>query len=87
MPLRDMVMGVEAHHADVIALSFSVSLNPNHVLDGLNELRQQLPPSVQIWAGGRCPALHRRELPGVVVLGPLEDIPGQVQSWRSQHAA
>lgn len=86
MPLRDMVMGVQAHQADVIALSFSVSLNPNHVLDGLNELRQQLPPSVQIWAGGRCPALHRRELPGVVVLGPLEDIPTQVQSWRAQHA-
>ena len=86
MPLRDMVMGVQAHQADVIALSFSVSLNPNHVLDGLNELRQQLPPLVQIWAGGRCPALHRRELPGVVVLGPLEDIPTQVQSWRAQHA-
>ena len=86
-PLRDMVMGVQAHKVDVIALSFSVSLNPNHVLDGLNELRQQLPPSVQIWAGGRCPALHRRELPGVVVLGPLEDIPTQIQAWRAQHAS
>jgi hypothetical protein len=82
-----MVMGVQAHKVDVIALSFSVSLNPNHVLDGLNELRQQLPPSVQIWAGGRCPALHRRELPGVVVLGPLEEIPTQVQTWRAHQAS
>jgi DNA-binding transcriptional MerR regulator/methylmalonyl-CoA mutase cobalamin-binding subunit len=86
-PLRDMVMGIQAHQVNVIALSFSVSMNPNHVLDGLTELRQQLPTSVEIWAGGRCPVLHRRELPGIVVLGPLEDIPLQVQNWRLRHTA
>ncbi len=85
-PLRDIVMSVAAHQVDVLALSFSISLNPNHVLDGLNELRQQLPASVAIWAGGRCPVLHRRELSGVTVMGPLEDIPSHIQSWRDQRA-
>ena len=84
-PLRDIVLGVQAHQVDVIALSFSISLNPNHVLDGLSELRRQLPDTVEIWAGGRCPVLHRRALPGVVTLGPLEDIPAQIQSWRAGH--
>jgi DNA-binding transcriptional MerR regulator/methylmalonyl-CoA mutase cobalamin-binding subunit len=85
-PLRDIVMAAQAHQADVVALSFSLSLNPNHVLDGLVELRAQLGPDVQIWAGGRCPVLQRRPPPGVLVLAQLDDIPQQVQTWRREHS-
>ncbi len=83
-PLSDIVKAAHAHQVDIVALSFSMSLNPNQVADGLIELRQQLPESVQVWAGGRNPVLRRRPIPGVLVLGSLELIPGQVRDWR-QH--
>jgi MerR family transcriptional regulator, light-induced transcriptional regulator len=86
-PLPDIVKAVEAHRVDIVALSFSLSVNANQVNDGLQELRQLLPPSVEIWAGGRNPALRRRGSQGVTVLGALDQIPGQVRDWRQLHRA
>ena len=83
-PLPDIANAAMAHHVDIVALSFSASMNHNQVMDGLQELRQLLPDAVQIWAGGRNPVLRRRPIVGVQVLGTLEQIPGQVRDWR-QH--
>jgi hypothetical protein len=83
--LPDIAKAAQAHQVDIVALSFSLSLNANQVTDGLNELRQQLPAQVQIWAGGRNPALRRRTAEGVMVMGSLELIPGQVRDWRQHH--
>jgi methanogenic corrinoid protein MtbC1 len=83
-PLGDIPKAVTAQQADVVALSFSVSLNPNHVLDGLAELRQLLPPQVEIWAGGRAPVLQRRPPAGVMVISDLGHIETQVQRWRNR---
>jgi methanogenic corrinoid protein MtbC1 len=84
-PLPDIVKAAQAHQVNIVALSFSQSVNANQVNDGLQELRQQLPPTVEIWAGGRNPALRRRHLQGVTVLGALDQIPGQVRDWRQLH--
>jgi MerR family transcriptional regulator, light-induced transcriptional regulator len=86
-PLPDIVKAVAAHRVDIVALSFSLSVNANQVNDGLQELRQLLPQSVEIWAGGRNPALRRRGMQGVMVLGALDQIPGQVRDWRQLHRA
>ncbi len=86
-PLPYIAKAALAHQVDIVALSFSLSLNANQVVEGLQELRQQLPPDVQIWAGGRNPVLRRRSLPGVMALGSLELIPGQVRDWRQHHRA
>lgn len=85
-PLRDIVKAAQAHQSDVVALSFSVSLNPNHVLDGLEELRRALPAEVEIWAGGRSPILQRRAQKGVVVVRDLSQIAPQIQRWRERNA-
>lgn len=82
-PIRDIVMAAEAHQAQVIALSFSLAFNPNQVLDGLAELRAQLQPGVEIWAGGRSGILHRRDVPGVMILSDLKDLAVHVERWRS----
>ena len=74
----------QAHQVDIVALSFSQSMNPNQVYDGLQELRQLLPETTQVWAGGRNPVLQRRPVQGVLVMGSMELIPGQVRDWR-QH--
>lgn len=86
-PLRDVVQAAAAHHVDVVALSFSMSMNTNQVMDGLAELRQLLPASVEIWAGGQCAALQRREQTHAVVLRDLVSIDHEIKRWRKQHAA
>lgn len=83
-PLPDIAKAAQAHQVDIVALSFSQSMNPNQVYDGLQELRQLLPETTQVWAGGRNPVLQRRPVQGVLVMGSMELIPGQVRDWR-QH--
>jgi methanogenic corrinoid protein MtbC1 len=85
-PIRDIVMAAKAHQAQVVALSFSLAFNPNQVLDGLAELRAQLQPDVEVWAGGRSGILHRREVPGVTILSDLKDLASHVDRWRSANA-
>jgi DNA-binding transcriptional MerR regulator/methylmalonyl-CoA mutase cobalamin-binding subunit len=80
-PLRDIVQAAQAHRVDVVALSFSATMNPNHVLDGLAELRRALPADVEIWAGGRCPILRRRRVEGVQTLHDLEQVGAEVKRW------
>jgi DNA-binding transcriptional MerR regulator/methylmalonyl-CoA mutase cobalamin-binding subunit len=84
-PVWDIVLAANAHRSDVVALSFSAVINPNHVLDALNELREKLPPSTEIWAGGRCPILQRRPPPMVSVLSELHEIQPAISRWRDTH--
>lgn len=85
-PLRDIAQAVVAHSVDVVALSFSMSMNAKQVMDGLAELRQLLPASVEVWAGGQCAALQRREQTHAVVLRDLVGISHEIKRWRTQHA-
>lgn len=81
-PLWDIVRASAAHRADLVALSFSGSMNPNLVVDGLTELRQKLPPAVRVWAGGGSPVLHRRRVDGVEPMSSLEQVPVELKSLR-----
>ncbi|HEU4620923.1 MAG TPA: MerR family transcriptional regulator [Burkholderiaceae bacterium] len=83
-PIWDIVLASTTQHADVVALSFSACLNPNGVLDGLSELRQKLPRSTEIWAGGSCPVLHRKPPADIKVFGRLDSISPAVMEWREQ---
>jgi len=85
-PLRDIVLAAQAHQVDVVALSCSMSMNPNQVVEGLQELRSMLPAHMVIWAGGSSLALRRREIPGMVPLTQLGDIAQEVRKWRATHA-
>jgi methanogenic corrinoid protein MtbC1 len=84
-PLRDIAQAATSYGVDVVALSFSLNMNPNHVVDGLGELNLLLPSSVEVWAGGGSPALRRRQIDRVVVLHDLVSISEAVKRWRQQH--
>jgi methanogenic corrinoid protein MtbC1 len=84
-PLRDIAQAAIAHGADVVALSFSLNMNSNHVVDGLVELNTLLPSTVEVWAGGSAPALRRRQIEQVLVLQGLTSISEAVTQWRQQH--
>jgi DNA-binding transcriptional MerR regulator/methylmalonyl-CoA mutase cobalamin-binding subunit len=75
LPLEQIAAAAAAYDADLVGLSFTMSMNPNHVLRGLEELRGMVPAATRIWAGGSAPVLARRAVTGVRVMGNLRDIP------------
>ena len=75
LPIDQIAAGARAYGADLIGLSFTSSLNPTHVLRGLEELRGMLPVNVRIWAGGSCPVLYKKPIPGVRTIGDVSAIP------------
>lgn len=81
-PVPEIARAVLAHGVSIVVLSFSVSLNPKEVTQGLGDLRALLPPAVEIWTGGACPVLQRRSLPGVRVLDSFAAIEPELQRWR-----
>ncbi len=84
-PPWDIVGAASAYRADVVALSFTACMHPTQVVEGLTELRSKLPASVDLWAGGSAPVLHRRRVPGVLPLATLESLPAALQDWRARY--
>jgi MerR family transcriptional regulator, light-induced transcriptional regulator len=84
-PIWDITLAAQSQKVDIVALSFSATLNPNIVIDGLVELRQKLAPSIDIWAGGQCPVLQRKPPQNIVVMPELADIHKALGRWRSVH--
>lgn len=84
-PIWDIVLAAKSQRADIVALSFSSMLTPTAVTTGLAELREKLPPSIEIWAGGSAPVLQRRPVAGVTALAALGAIAGETRRWRAQH--
>lgn len=82
-PVWDIVLAATAQRADIVALAFTAILTPSIVTEGLAELRDKLPRSVEVWAGGNAPVLHRRPTPGVLALGSLSQLPLEVRRWRT----
>jgi MerR family transcriptional regulator, light-induced transcriptional regulator len=84
-PIWDIVLASATQRVDIVALSFSSSLNANHVLDGLAELRAKLPAPIEIWAGGACPVLYRRPPKDVRTLRSLDAVAAAIADWRAAH--
>jgi methanogenic corrinoid protein MtbC1 len=84
-PVWDIVRAAAALRAEVVALSYTGCTNPNHVIDGLAELRAKLPAAVDLWAGGSAPVLQRRALEGVRVLPSLDQITQALAEWHTRH--
>ncbi len=81
-PVPDIARAAAAYNADIVALSFTASINANVAFAGLIELRQTLPAPIEIWAGGNCPSLQRRNAPRVQQIGKLSEITTQIEAWR-----
>lgn len=84
-PLNDIVRAARVQNADIVALSFSSAVSPRAAVDNVIELQARLGDATQVWAGGSCAALVRRQLGPQRVLD-LHDIGGAVARWRAQHA-
>lgn len=85
-PLADIVEAARVQRADIVALSFSSVMSPRAAVDNVIELQSRLGDRVQVWAGGSCAALARRQLGPNRVLD-LHDIDAAVGRWRAQNSA
>lgn len=81
-PMSDIVRAAHAHHADVVALSFTNLHSASTVQTSLRTLRSELPASTAIWVGGDCAALYPKPWEGVTALQTLEGLAALVRQWR-----
>ncbi|WP_235548378.1 MerR family transcriptional regulator [Noviherbaspirillum sp. Root189] len=84
-PITEIAKAVQVQSADIIALSFSASVRPAHVLESLGDLRAEVPDSTEIWVGGRSAVLVRRPPPTVRVLD-LDELRDALDDWRRRNA-
>lgn len=85
-PLIEIVEAARSQDANIIALSFSGAMNPRQAIDALTELRARLPETIEIWAGGKCPALRKRLPAGARAL-ELHEISAGIGNWRERQRA
>jgi len=85
-PISDIVQAAKQLQIDILALSFSPYATRKDVTDNLQQLLDQLPPSVEIWVGGSGAHNHSRFLPkGVLLLRKAGDVSAQLAIWRLDH--
>ncbi len=81
MPLLEIGRAATAHHADVVALSFSVAFQQRQIPGLLQQLRQALPTEVALWVGGRG-VKRLSPVEGVVLMGELDSALTALDAWR-----
>ena len=86
-PVWDIAKAATSQSIDIIALSFSAALNPNLIIEGLNELRTKVPENIEIWAGGGHPILTRKPPKGVHTFSDLTEIRPALGRWREASQA
>ena len=80
--LYDIVLAARAQNINIVALSFSVIQSSPAVLEAVAELREKLPPMVEIWCGGSSTALRKKPSEDFVLLSSLESISESIADWR-----
>jgi methanogenic corrinoid protein MtbC1 len=82
MPLQDIAQASIAHHADVVALSFSGAFPARQIPVLLQQLRAAMPRDAQLWVGG---AAVRRLTPpqGVTVHATLGEAAAAISARRA----
>lgn len=86
-PIADIVQAVRQLQIDVLALSFSAYASRRDVVEGLQQIIDQLPPDVEVWVGGAAAATHARALPERVrLMRQPADVSVQVRAWREHRA-
>ena len=85
-PLTDIVTASRAHHADIVALSFSSSYPEVKAAEGLKQLRLALPAATPLWAGGAGATRLRKRMEGIQPVGSFEQMVDLIKKWRAANA-
>jgi len=79
VPAGDLEMAARACQAEVVALSFSFAYPKWRVRPELQQLREKLPATTQIWAGGSGASVIKRAPRGVRIFSDLAEAALAVQ--------
>ncbi|MBS1140931.1 MAG: regulatory protein, MerR [Proteobacteria bacterium] len=85
MPLLEIARAAEAHHADIVALSFSVAFPQRQIPGLMQQLRMVLPASTELWIGGGG-ILRLTATEGIQLIPTLEGAIEALAAWRNTHA-
>ena len=87
IPIAEIAAAALAYCADAVVLSFSSTHNLKQAVAGVESLRAQLTPSVEIWVGGELTRRLRRDLAEKVNLSTAAHIPAALRQWRASHTS
>jgi len=86
-PLTDICRVARENDFDIVALSFSLAFPLKQATEQLMQLREQLPPATELWAGGA--AFNTGKVPsmpkGVLITPKLEQTLEALHAWRESH--
>ncbi len=85
-PVLEIRNATQARLIDAVALSFSGIYPARKILPALEEVRQGLPPSAELWVGGAGTARLSRVPEGVHVLSGLGDVVDAIADWRARQS-
>lgn len=83
-PLLEIVDAAKRHGADCVALSFSAAFPARQANPQLRELRQYLPPSIELWVGG-AGSEHLTLAQGIFAGGRERGAAELVSRWHERH--
>jgi DNA-binding transcriptional MerR regulator/methylmalonyl-CoA mutase cobalamin-binding subunit len=85
MPLLEIGRAARAHHADIVALSFSVAFPQRQIPGLLQQLRLVLPEQTTLWAGGAGVA-RIAETSDAELISTLDQALRALTGWRQRHS-
>jgi DNA-binding transcriptional MerR regulator/methylmalonyl-CoA mutase cobalamin-binding subunit len=85
MPLLEIARAASAHHADIVALSFSGAFPQRQIPALLQQLRMVLPATVSLWVGGSG-VVRLPKMEGVQLLASLDEAIAAITRWRAEQA-
>jgi len=85
-PIDEIVRAAQVKQVDAVCLSFSVAYSPLLAAQGLRDLRQMLPASIGIWAGGYGIKPIRKPIEGVCLMPEFQDFYDCLAKWQIEMA-
>jgi hypothetical protein len=81
-PVRDIAHAVQAPGTDIVALSFSSTFPARRVMPALEQLRDTLSASCELWVGGEGAVRSVKPREGIRLVPGLADLPAAIADWR-----
>ena len=85
-PIAEIVRAAQVKQVDVVCLSFSSAYSPALATQGLRDLRQVLPASIAMWAGGYGVKPIRKPIEGVSLVPEFQDLYDCMARWQAEKA-
>jgi DNA-binding transcriptional MerR regulator/methylmalonyl-CoA mutase cobalamin-binding subunit len=85
-PPGDICRAAEDGRFDIVALSFSMAFPLRQAVEGLTQLRRQLPAGIDLWAGGGGLSGKPVRIDGMRVIQSLDDAVEALRGWRAARA-